>query len=352
MVRMLLALMIQLCLSIHTIPAFAMAGIVKAEDFKHSGFVGFNLGNKHGAGLNFKDLEDIGKAGANLTRVMVRLNRCPSCGYYVMSPDDIGFLDSVIAGGEKNNFKVVIVFQILPERELAEFWNNNELRSSVKRNWEFIARRFRNNIIVAGYDLINEPSPSGQNMYFQTGIWVDFASELISAIRVIDPEHVIIFESPGMGGPHAFNSLKPFPFPQIVYSFHFYVPHQITHQGLYNFKAIITYPSDPESPIGTFDKQKLSIALDSIRAFSKHFNVPVYVGEFSCIRSAPNGSAYRYVHDALELFEAEGWSWNYHAFREWDGWDAEISSENLNNRQRTLSSPVFELLKQHMRPTK
>ena len=49
----------------------------------------------------------------------------------------------------------------------------------------------------------------------------------------------------------------------------------------------------------------------------------IYAGEFSAIRWAPAGSACRWLGDVIDIFEAHGWDWSYHAFREWDGWSVE-----------------------------
>ena len=57
--------------------------------------------------------------------------------------------------------------------------------------------------------------------------------------------------------------------------------------------------------------------------FQKTYGVHLYVGEFSAIRWAPDDSACRYLKDLIEIFEAHGWDWTYHAFREWDGWSVE-----------------------------
>ncbi len=66
------------------------------------------------------------------------------------------------------------------------------------------------------------------------------------------------------------------------------------------------------------------------------YNVHIYIGEFSAIRWAPDNSAYRYLKDVIDIFEAHDWDWSYHAFREWDGWSVEHGSER-GERQR---SPV------------
>jgi hypothetical protein len=65
--------------------------------------------------------------------------------------------------------------------------------------------------------------------------------------------------------------------------------------------------------------------------FQKKYNVHLYVGEFSAIRWAPNHSAHRYLKDCIDIFEAHGWDWSYHAFREFHGW----SVEHGDDRQDT-----------------
>ena len=51
--------------------------------------------------------------------------------------------------------------------------------------------------------------------------------------------------------------------------------------------------------------------------------VPFYVGEFSVIAWAPVDSAVRYLRDVTGIFNRHGWSWTYHAFREYPGWSLE-----------------------------
>jgi hypothetical protein len=58
----------------------------------------------------------------------------------------------------------------------------------------------------------------------------------------------------------------------------------------------------------------------------------MYIGEFSAIRWAPEGSAERYLADLVSLFEERGWDWSYHAFREWQGWSAEHGEQRENTR--------------------
>jgi endoglucanase len=72
--------------------------------------------------------------------------------------------------------------------------------------------------------------------------------------------------------------------------------------------------------------------------FQKRYRVHIYMGEFSAIRWAPDNSACRYLGDLIEIFEARGWDWSYHAFREWDGWSVEHGGDR--NDSRRAASPT------------
>lgn len=71
------------------------------------------------------------------------------------------------------------------------------------------------------------------------------------------------------------------------------------------------------------DKAWLANDMQPALDYSREHGVPVFVGEFSCVRWAPGDTAVNYLRDAIDLFEERGWNWTYHAFREWPGWSLE-----------------------------
>ena len=48
-------------------------------------------------------------------------------------------------------------------------------------------------------------------------------------------------------------------------------------------------------------------------------------------RAARSASACRYLKDLISIFEAHGWDWSYHAFREWNGWSVEHGPDRNNS---------------------
>lgn len=147
----------------------------------------------------------------------------------------------------------------------------------------------------------------------------------------MDPDTWIIYET----GPGSlfwgFKGLVPLPDTHVIYSAHFYEPQTFTHQGIVNVqgtdlakamdKVNILYPSSINGVY--WDKRQMNNALKSADEFQAKWHVPIYVGEFSVVRWAPKESAVRWLRDVVDLFEARGWSWSYHAFREFNGWSLE-----------------------------
>lgn len=282
-----------------------------AATFAGHGARGFNQPGD----LSAKSFADMAATGANVVRVFVNMTLNTAQDAYLF---DLTGVDAAVTAGLSDGFKVVIVFQPISQSTTPEFWSDSRLQASLVNNWSTTASKYRASPVVAAYDLINEPiAPAGE------GQWESIALALINAIRAADTVHPIIFEpSPG-GVPEAFEELKPLKADNVVYSVHFYEPYGFTHQGLRS-SVSVPYPSPSDSPVGLVDHAALARLLAPVRQFADTYNLPLYVGEFSAVRWAPGTSAYNYVADAIDLFESYGWSWTYHEWRGYQGWDAEL----------------------------
>lgn len=71
-------------------------------------------------------------------------------------------------------------------------WDSPHYREMTKRLWRELARRYRDEPAVAGYDLLNEPARTDKAKRWDRLI-VDFVSELHHEVRAVDPEHVVFF---------------------------------------------------------------------------------------------------------------------------------------------------------------
>jgi endoglucanase len=235
-------------------------------------------------------------------------------------------LDKVLDAAGRYGLKVVVDMHSPPggrdaNMELAIF---HELvyQDHYVALWEKIARRYKGQPAVWGYDLVNEPV---QNVPSPPGV-ADYLGAQVraaKAIRAIDPDVPIFIEAAEWDSAAGYRELEPVDVPNVVYQVHMYVPGEFTHQGVHNKTTGIAYPGKIGNT--TWDKEQLRKVLAPVREFQLAYNVHIYVGEFSAIRWAPGAAAY--LRDCIDLFEEYGWDWTYHAYREWDGWSVEHSSD-------------------------
>ena len=215
-------------------------------------------------------------------------------------------------------------------------WQERRYQDKFVNIWENIAQRFKDVPGIWGFDLMNEPADD--NVAEGLDSWQKLVERTAWAIRNIDPNRTLIIEPNHWGNPDAFVAFHPLAMDNIVYSPHFYYPHQFTHQALNKpDEANIRYPGEINGML--WNKEQMRKALQPVFDFQKKYNVPIYIGEFSAIRWAPDQSAYRYLRDAIELFEEYGWDWSYHAYREWHGWSVE-HNENYKDINRA-SEPTL-----------
>ena len=197
--------------------------------------------------------------------------------------------------------------------------------------WKLVAERYKNSSAVWAYDLANEPIVSSPYPYNYTYpldnsilMWPQLADSLVKEIRKIDTEKGIIIES--LNYSINMDDIKPIDasIPNIIYSVHMYQPQSLTHQQFSSQTPAYSYPGTIDNVY--YDKAKLKEILAPIKAYQDKYRVPIYIGEFGCIRWAPNNSAYNYLRDCIEIFEEYGWDYAYNTFRTWDGWSVEHST--------------------------
>ncbi len=212
-----------------------------------------------------------------------------------------------------------------------KFWNNPGLPAVVCKVWRGIAERllpYRD--VIYGYDLYNEPLDWSQ-MPNAPRQWRDIAKNVIKAIREVDKETWLVYETGPGGLSWGFAGMKPLPDSRIIYSVHFYNPHEFTHQGIYNIKGTdlaevkaktgIRYPVIVNGLL--WNKEQIKKDLEAARQFQLKYHVPILVGEFSVVRWAPGPDAVQYLTDLIDIFEEYQWSWIYHGFRECHVWSVE-----------------------------
>lgn len=249
-------------------------------------------------------------------------------------------LDAMLPSLRASGVKVCLDLHTSPGgfngKNINRMFEEEQFASAFVETWRRLAARYKDEDAVWAYDILNEPVESDDKEDFSYISWRELAIRTSQAIREIDTETPIIFEPSNWGGPTHFADLVPLDIPNIIYSFHMYHPLEFTHQGVFDHNDDwhrFVYPGEINGV--SWNKEKLREIMSSVRTFQQKYNVPIYVGEFSAIRWAPDHSAYRYLKDVIEIFEEYGWDWTYHAFREWSGWSVEYTEDMTNNSPAT-----------------
>jgi endoglucanase len=158
-------------------------------------------------------------------------------------------------------------------------WTSEANQQRTVDLWREIARRYAGRAGVAGYDLLNEPMgvPDVPTL-------VAFYGRLISAIREVDPDHLIILED-GYKGFEGFPRPADAGWSNVAFS-----PH------IYSFGR--TTALEFEDLIGL---------MRAGREMQREAGVPIVVGEFGAVSMANGGTdLYRRL---IREMSAAGWGW-------------------------------------------
>ncbi len=178
----------------------------------------------------------------------------------------------------------------------ALLWEHKLFQERTISLWEEIARRYKNESTIAGYEIINEPVAEdieSLNTFYR---------DSVKAIRKIDKKHIIFLEGNIWG--HEFKDLdKPFD-SNLVYVNHFYVQ---------PFVAVKKYPDKK------FNINNIRKIYSEFKEWSVKYSVPMWSGEFGILYSndkVKDDMAARILDDQLTVVEENGDSWNLWTYKD------------------------------------
>jgi endoglucanase len=176
---------------------------------------------------------------------------------------------------------------------MALFWKHKHFQDRAVHLWEALARRYRDNCWVAGYNLINEPADPTEQMIMPV------YRRLYDAIRAIDPDHILFLEGNRYSQDfHMFGE----PWPNVVYTNHDYALPGLVYGGAYPGLTHGRY----------FDHAALESTFLERSKYMLETRTPIWVGEFGPIYSGdPAADAMRYqlLRDQLEIYQRYRASW-------------------------------------------
>ena len=273
-------------------------------------------------------------------------------GYKGIPAGDLAKLITCLDAAQAAGIKVVIVPLSLPGDRWSQqndgkmddrLWNDRAYWDQSTAFWRDLATALKDHPAVAGYNLINEPTPEkGTGLDEQAvpevrqawyakykGTTHDlpaFYEQVIKAVRAVDPVTPVMVDGGWYANAGSFSYWpSKLSDDKVLYAFHMYEPYEATSAPNLKRKPQLRYPG-VEAWLGaekvTWNKEVMTRFLAVPFDWAKTHDVPVnrmVTAEFGCVRQWVDCGAY--MNDVLDTLNGYGAHWAFYGYRE-DGWDA------------------------------
>jgi len=180
------------------------------------------------------------------------------------------------------------------------------------------------------FEVMNEPEVTDAYR------WAGIQERVVAAIREVAPKHTIIAAGTSYSDVWDLLALRPLADGNIIYNFHFYEPHEFTHQGAswsepyWNYLHDIPYPATENSmqellkevpdPVSRYqlenywlnhwDSHHIRALMDEAMQWAHDNHVPLICNEFGAFRDhMDQDSRMNWLRDVRTALEADGIGW-------------------------------------------
>ena len=196
-------------------------------------------------GITKADIDFLASSGFNSIRLPMHYNlytlpieKEPVKGENTWLEDGFRMTDELLQWCKDNKIYLILDLHAAPggqgndanisdnDKSKPSLWQSEENKKKTIGLWKKLAERYKNEVWIGGYDLINEPNinftgknPNGTDEQSNAPLW-KLQKEITEAIRKVDKNHIIFIEGNGWG--NNYNGLpKPWD-DNLVFSFHKY----------------------------------------------------------------------------------------------------------------------------------
>ena len=185
------------------------------------------------------------------------------------------------------------------------------------------------------FEILNEPEVNDPYR------WAGIQAQVATAIREVAPKNNIIATGPNYSDIPDLLTQHPLADGNVIYTFHFYYPHEFTHQGAswsvpwWNYTHDIPYPATEssmaellkEAPnasnrydlerywLDHWDGHRIRLLIDEAAGWARENRVPLICNEFGAYREHSDAqSRANWIHDVRTALEVDsiGWAmWDY-----------------------------------------
>lgn len=280
----------------------------------------------------YEDFSDIKSLGIDVIRLPINLHSMTlGDPDQTLDPLFLFFLDQVITWAEELDLYLILDNHTFDPSDATD----PQIGDILNPVWLQMAQHFSSRSEKILYEILNEPHGISHEL------WNSIQGEVIETIRSVDSTHTIIVGGADFNSYNSLNKMPTYEDDNLIYTFHFYDPFVLTHQGaswttpsMVDLSgipfpyALEIMPRFPTSLQGTwvqgafnnynnegnanFIKQKIDIAAE----FSRQRGVPVFCGEFGVyIPNSDNQSRVNWYKVVVDYLNESGiaWTmWDYH----------------------------------------
>jgi endoglucanase len=252
-------------------------------------------------------------------------------------PDDaaLAMLRAAIEAAHAEDLLVVLAVQLPPERKQAVV-ESEQARAALAGDWRRIAIALRDLPPThLAFEPLNEPETA--DAAASRALLEYLAREL----RAVAPAHTLVASGHRYSSVDELEALRPLDDRNVVYGFHFYEPHDFTHQGATwgdpRWAALrgLSYPG-----VQGWDAARVRERIARAAHWGRTHRVPVWCSEFGALKThAAAADRAAWLRDVREALEAHGVPWTHWDYTGPFGLDeAAIQALGLRARDPSLRS--------------
>lgn len=267
-------------------------------------------------------------------------------------------LRATIKAATAEDLLVVLTIQ-LPDRVKAGLAGESVNRVALAGQWRWLAGALRDVPPThLAFEPLNEPGIE------DAAASRDLMNYLVTELRTTVPAHTLVVSGHRYSGIDELDELRPLGDPNLVYGFHFYEPHNFTHQGANwgdpAWKALrdFPYPSSPESVAPRlagatpqarkllewhgeerWNRERIAQRMAHAQQWRERFGAPVWCSEFGVLKGQVDvRDRAAWLNDVRVELEQRGIPWTH-----WD-YAGQFGIVGGVQGQRIADDPAIEAL--------
>ncbi|KAF9005226.1 glycoside hydrolase [Cyathus striatus] len=190
---------------------------------------------------------------------------------------------------------------------IANFWNHKDFQDRTLWLWGELAKHYKGNKWIAGYNPLNEPTDPKHIRV------VEFYDNVYDVIRAIDPDHAIFFDGNTFASDFSHFGDAHKKWENTAYSIHDY--------------SVFGFPAAPQEYVGSEEQQRrLRRSYEKKREWMDERGLCVWNGEWGPVyaRKQYDGDAtdkinevrYKVLKDQLEIYNKDRLSWSIWLYKD------------------------------------